>query len=313
MAVFAAAKHRSVDGSALTNGHRGVFHKGEVSVGRSSLALAATIDIAAEFNGSLGFMCGANSSCFPSRAVADDDLGQSRMIVALGIGFLIGVAHRSQAASTKDGAFHQAANDLNQSVALGFSCRRAELMRGHVAVEATATTVNVAFVARGARNADGAAFNQHMGVLAHVSVFARAEHRTINDGILLDVHKGILHKGLVGIQCAGLAVARAEHVSTCIVVDVFATADTDFATTDGDGGQACSVLSVHGFFIGVAHRGEIAAAIHVAANAPARDADIGVAIHFTSGDAVLRVAVIVGIGGQATSTAIHIAVEFVCT
>ena len=134
-----------------------------------------------------------------------------------------------------------------------------------------------------------AAFDVDNGVHSHVAVLAATKHRADNHRRAVDGDMGVLDEGQIGVLATDTAVARAEDVAE-VHINITASQSRSYgAAKDVDGGQARTVFS--GLFIrcfvGIAHRRQVTAAIHVTYDAAALDGDVGVAFHDTSGDAVV--------------------------
>ena len=180
-----------------------------------------------------------------------------------------------------------------------------------VSVQAATAAIHVAFVACSAIGADGAALNLDVGVVAHMAVLARTEHRAVNHGSILDGYHSVLHKGHIGVCLTCLAMTGAKHMAIRVVVIAWGiqkAINANYTALNGDRGltgKICSILLW--LLIGDAYRRNVAAAIHVAAHAPALDGNVGVAVHLTGGDAVV-LACGIRISVQAATAAIHVAV-----
>ena len=113
------------------------------------------------------------------------------MVVSVGIGGLVGIAHRGQVAAAIHVADDIAAIHIDMGVALHPACRVAVDLFTFmfVCVDTATATIHVAVIGVVAgfeitiiMATDLSAMDVDVGVFQHMSVFARAEYRAFNPG-----------------------------------------------------------------------------------------------------------------------------------
>ena len=326
--------HRAVDVAAFARAihvaqHRATLHVDErgpmlVRIGKGRIAVvgeeAATVQVA--FNGSpphvdptrsIVLTLVGNLAASAKHAAFDHTVGNvdylshshhalaSAAIHVVPNGGLVGGSVVIARSLDVDGgvAIHLAGGGRNVSFAVGAESASATI---HVAVEEVvvfAIGVGILCIA------NGAALHVNQSVFSHMAVLAATKHRAVHLGHAVDDDMRVLDVCQVHVFAAHTSVARSEHVAVVLVF-----VDSAYrATQNPDRGQAGFVcFALCGFrFIGVAHRGHVAAAIHVTDDAAALDGHVSVAIHLASGSTEVTLIILV----EAATAAIHVAFQHV--